>query len=150
MPTWTAWCDGSAVPNPGRMGLGVVLSSPAGERCAFSRSPQGVGCNNEAEARAVMLALAELKMRGAVDVVIHSDNSVVVAQLGGGTADGKGIAAPIARLQEVFDAARELAAGFERFRIDWLPRSRNAEADLLARAALGVGPKLRKAKHSRR
>lgn len=132
------------------MGLGVVLVSPDGTRHALSRASQDVGCNNDAELRAVMLALEELKVRGALHVRVYSDNSVVVAQLGGSFAGMDNVLAPIVRLAAAFDAARTLAATFEQFRIDWIPRSRNAEADALARSALGAGPKMRKPKHARR
>jgi ribonuclease HI len=125
------------------MGLGAVLVAPDGTRRTLSRSPQESGCNNEAELRALTMALEDLKRRDAIDVRVYSDSTLVVAQFGGG-------AEPVARLTEMFEAARMLAGGFERFRIDWIPRSRNAEADGLARAALGLGPKLRKEKHARR
>ena len=32
MNPWVAYCDGSAVPNPGRIGLGAVLTEPDGTR----------------------------------------------------------------------------------------------------------------------
>jgi ribonuclease HI len=47
----------------------------------------------------------------------------------------------VARLAALFDEARALMGRFERASVHWLPRHRNAEADALARAALGLGPK---------
>jgi ribonuclease HI len=135
---WTAWCDGSALPNPGRMGWGAVLIGPGDERHALSLSGgAAVGCNNEAELRAVMAALVELRTRGARAPVVHCDNSVVVAQLGG---DGGGPAVrPIARLAALFDEARALLRSFDGgARVVWVPAHRNAQADALARAALGL------------
>lgn len=146
MTTWTVWCDGSAIPNPGRMGLGAVVVAPDGSRHTLSQSPQDTGCNNEAELRAVTMALEALRARGATHAKVHSDNSIVVAQLGTGTGQA---AEPVARLAVMFDAARA-AATFESVELVWIPRSRNTEADMLARAALGVGPKQRKVKHARR
>jgi ribonuclease HI len=133
---WTAWCDGSALPNPGRMGWGAVIAGPDGERRTLSRSGGAmVGCNNEAELRAVMAALAELRALGARTASVHSDNSVVVAQLGrnGGT-----LVRPIARLAALFDEARALLRSFDDARVVWIPAHRNMEADALARAALGL------------
>ncbi len=144
---WTVWCDGSAIPNPGRMGLGAVLLAPDGSRHELSGSPQGTGCNNEAELRAVTLALEDLRARGAARVRVCSDNSIVVAQLRTCTADKR---APVTRLAEIFDEARALASTFEQVEMVWIPRSRNAQADALARAALGAKPKQRKAKHRHR
>ena len=82
---WTAWCDGSALPNPGRMGWGAVIAGPDGERRMLSLSGgAAAGCNNEAELRGVMAALAELRTLGARAARVHCDNSVVVASFGEG------------------------------------------------------------------
>ena len=133
---WKLWCDGSAVPNPGRMGLGAVLRSEGGEEHTISVLADGRGCNNEAELRALMAALRYLRQRGATVVVAHTDNSILVAQL------GKAEAPPIVRLAPLFDEARALLHSFAIHRLVWLPRQRNREADALARAALGLPPKL--------
>ena len=130
--TWTVHCDGSAVPNPGRMGIGVVMTDPSGRRHALSKATNAVGCNNEAEVRAVMAALHELKALQATSLQMYSDNSVLVEQL---TKVG---CKPIVRLAALFDEARSLLASFERAQLQWIPRHRNAEADALARAALGL------------
>lgn len=133
---WKAWCDGSALPNPGRMGWGVVLVGPGDERHTLSLSGgAAVGCNNEAELRAVMAALIELRARGAHAPVVCCDNSVVVAQLGGG--EGPAVR-PIARLAALFDEARALLRSIDGARVVWIPAHRNPEADALARAALGL------------
>lgn len=132
MNPWVAYCDGSAVPNPGRIGLGVVLTEPDGTRHTMSEASPERGCNNEAELRALLATLRELKSRGAGALRIHCDNSVVVEQVGSSTAK------PIARLASLFDEARALLDSFEQATLTWIPRHRNAEADALARAALGL------------
>ncbi len=132
---WVVHCDGSAMPNPGRMGLGVVLCAPDGARHTFAQATHTTGCNNEAELRALLLALAELQARGASALQVHSDSSIVVEQLGGTPV------VPIARLQDLFDQARRLLQTFGPVQLQWIPRHRNAEADALARAALGLAPK---------
>jgi ribonuclease HI len=146
---WTVHCDGTALPNPGRIGIGAVLTAPDGTRHTLSQATGTHGCNNEAEARALIAALQMLQNLGAENAVlnIHSDSSVLVAQLGG--------AAPIVRLTQVFDEARQLLQQFGDVHLDWVPRHRNSEADALARAALGLpskaGVKPRpKKRHSRR
>jgi ribonuclease HI len=133
--TWRIHCDGSAVPNPGRMGLGAVLIEPDGTPHTLSIVPPHRGCNNEAELRAVMAALHEARAHGATTLRIHTDNSTLVAQLGGQRAPA------IARLAALFDEARALLAGFGSVSLEWIPRHRNGEADALARAALGMAPK---------
>lgn len=132
---WTVHCDGSAVPNPGRMGLGAVLVAPDGTRHALSRATHSIGCNNEAELRALTDALLAARAQGASAVQVYSDNSILVEQLGGRAVK------PIERLADLFDAARVLLASFDRVALHWIPRHRNAEADALARAALGMAPK---------
>ena len=133
---WVVHCDGSAQPNPGRMGLGAVLVAPDGSRHALSEMAPDRGCNNEAELRALMAALQHLVSHGATAARFYSDNSILVEQLSG-SAD----APPVARLAPLFDEARGLLAQLEQGSVHWLPRHRNAEADVLARAALGLVPK---------
>lgn len=129
---WLIYCDGSALPNPGRMGLGAVWTTPDGARHTLSQVAPGYGCNNEAEVRALMAALRALKLQAADDLRVHCDNSIVVEQVGSSTAK------PIARLAALFDEARALFHTFEQARLVWIPQHRNAEADALARAALGM------------
>ena len=67
--------------------------------------------------------------------MVYSDSSILVEQLGGTPV------APIARLQDLFDEARTQLQSFAAVSLQWIPRHRNAEADALARAALGCAPK---------
>ncbi|MGJ7532051.1 MULTISPECIES: ribonuclease HI family protein [unclassified Variovorax] len=132
---WTVYCDGSAMPNPGRMGIGAVITAPDGTRHTLSQATHATGCNNEAELRALTLALQDLRERGATAVRAYSDNSILVEQLGPTGAK------PIERLADLFDDARALLGSFDDVRVQWIPRHRNGEADALARAALGFAPK---------
>ena len=121
------------------MGLGAVLTGPDGTvQHQISDATTFTGCNNEAELRALMLALQWLAQQGIVrstQVHVFSDNSVLVEQLGGHPR------APIARLATLFDEAREALRQFPQARVQWIPRHRNGTADTLARAALGLAPK---------
>ena len=136
---WIIYCDGSAMPNPGRMGLGVVLCAPDGTCHTLAQATHTTGCNNEAELRALMLALGELQARGATALRVYSDSSILVEQLVEQL--GGKVAPPIARLNDLFDEARTLLQSFAQVSLQWIPRHRNAEADALARAALGCAPK---------
>ncbi|MDQ7988292.1 MAG: ribonuclease HI family protein [Candidatus Dactylopiibacterium sp.] len=132
---WQAWSDGCASPNPGRIGLGGILLAPDGTRHHISeRAPHG-GCNNEAEARALLATLRHALALGARAIHAHSDSDVVVrlAQTASST--------EAARLAPLLDELRGTIAEFARFRLDWLPQHRNTEADGLARAALGLPPR---------
>lgn len=132
MNAWIAYCDGTALPNPGRIGLGAVMTAPDGTRHSLSQTTRAQGCNNEAEARALLATLQELQRQGAATLRVHCDNSVVVEQVGGGAAR------PIPRLADLFAEVRALLASFDQAELVWIPRHRNGEADALARAALGL------------
>jgi ribonuclease HI len=137
---WQVHCDGSAVPNPGRMAVGAVITGPAGQAHTLSRALHAVGCNNEAELRALMAALAEAQALGARQVQLFTDNSILVEQLRARD-DGEWPVRPIARLEALFCEALSLIQCFDEVRLTWVPRHRNAQADALARAALGLAPK---------
>jgi ribonuclease HI len=134
-PPWTIYADGSAVPNPGRMGLGAVLVAPDGTRHVLSIATDARGCNNEAEARALMAALRDAQARGATALQIYSDSSLLVAQLGAVNEP------PVLRLAALYEEVRALLATFTHASLHWIPRHRNGEADTLARAALDLPPK---------
>ena len=135
---WVIHCDGSAWPNPGRMGLGAVLTGPDGAvRHHICEATTFTGCNNEAELRALLLALQWLAQQGlatSAAVNVFSDSSVLVEQLGADPA------APIARLAPLLEEARRVLQTFHHVRLQWIPRHRNGAADTLARAALGLAP----------
>ncbi len=135
MPPWLIHCDGSAMPNPGRMGLGAVLVAPDGTRYTLSQATGERGCNNEAELRALMAALHAARTHGATVLRVFSDSTILVEQL------GETASRPIARLAQLFDEARALLRSFDAATLTWIPRHRNGEADALARAALGFAPK---------
>lgn len=118
------------------MGLGAVLTAPDGTRHTLSLPAGDRGCNNEAELRALMAALQLARQHGASELVVHCDNSVVVQQLSGTAVE------PFLRLAPLFDEVRAELRSFASARLVWIPRHRNREADALARAAVGLMPKV--------
>ena len=72
---WVIHCDGSAIPNPGRMGLGATLLAPDGQQHNLSHTSSLVGCNNEAELRALMAALQQAHALGARAIAVRSDKT---------------------------------------------------------------------------
>lgn len=137
---WVVHCDGSAVPNPGRMGLGAVLVGPDGTvQHHISEVTTFTGCNNEAELRALMRALQWLVQQvdaASITLQVVSDSRVLVEHLSAPAV------APIARLAPLFDEARSVLQQFAQVDLQWVPRHRNGAADTLARAALGLAPKV--------
>lgn len=132
---WVIYCDGSAVPNPGRMGMGAILSAPDGACHTLSQLAPTKGCNNEAELRALMAALGQARAHGAGALMIYCDSRLLVDQLGATPGP------PVVRLAALFEQVSAWLESFEHVQLQWIPRQRNAQADALARAALGMPPR---------
>lgn len=119
---WRAWFDGSAHPNPGRCGIGGLLTGPDGERIEISRAA-GHGNSSEAEYRALIAVLAAAVGCASHGLTIYGDSQVVVE-------DMKGAGAPA--LAEYRSAAHMLLAQLEGVSLRWIPRHRNGQADALS------------------
>jgi ribonuclease HI len=141
---WTGWCDGSAVPNPGKMAVGGVLQGPDLAEHRFSFALGRSGCNNEAEA-AALLALLQLAARLAVRrLVVWSDSDVVVRVAPDAASQ------EAQRLAPLFAEIRLAMRAFEALELRWLPQHRNLIADALSRQALGLVPRPAAARPKRR
>lgn len=112
----------------------MLLQSPAGERREHSATVPGHGCNNEAELHALCLALELARAADARRVSLRGDSDVAVRYV---TGAGR---TSVARLLPLIMRAREGLAGFDAASLVWVPRHRNADADRLARQALGLPP----------
>ncbi len=132
---WHIWFDGSACPNPGRIGLGVLVVGPEGQRREYSGVAAQGGCNNEAELLALGKALEMARESGARHVLLQGDSDFVVRHVNGlDTTE-------VIRLREIILRTRDLMSGFSECRLAWIPRHRNRDADRLSRAALGLPDK---------
>jgi len=129
---WQAWFDGAALPNPGRIGVGVVLLSPDGLRSEKSVLTGGSGCNNEAELHALAMALEMASTAGARRLLLRGDSDVALRYVRGPDSTR------IARLLALVARTRELLKRFDEVQLVWVPRHRNAAADRLSRQALGL------------
>lgn len=144
---WQAWFDGSARPNPGALGIGVVLLSPLAQRYEKSERLAGSGCNNEAELHALCAVLELACGAGARRLQVRGDSDVAIRYVLG--PDSTAIAPLLALVAQ----AREWLARFDEVQLLWIPRHRNGDADRLARQALGLPDKpadVRKVKRRRR
>jgi ribonuclease HI len=122
---WVGWFDGSALPNPGRIAIGALLTGPAGERIEISRR-DGYGNSGEAEYAALLALLeAALPLAPAL-LVIHGDSRVIIDDLHLAEADGA------AGLETQRAQARALLAQLPSVTLRWVPRHRNSAADRLA------------------
>jgi ribonuclease HI len=134
---WRGWFDGSAHPNPGRIGIGALLCGPAGERIEISRRA-GHGNSGEAEYLALGALLEAALRNGATGLVIYGDSQVVVNDVNLGaqavvTGRGaKGLEAHRARTVELMAALAALG----QVSLRWVPRHRNGDADRLSQQAI--------------
>jgi ribonuclease HI len=144
---WQGWFDGSARPNPGDIGIGVVLLAPDARRFAKSERLSGSGCNNEAELQALCALFEMACAAGARRLQVRGDSDVAIRYVGGPEATA------IEPLRTLVIRAREWIARFEEVQLSWIPQQRNGEADRLSRQALGLPDRpaiVRKAKRNRR
>jgi ribonuclease HI len=125
------------------LGVGIVLVAPDGTRHELSRALDVRGCNNEAEARAVVVALDEAARLSARALRLHSDSAVVVDELLG----RRRTAVP--RLRAVFDEVATRRGQFAHVDVALVSRRDNGDADRLARAALGLGVKVTRSRWRR-
>lgn len=143
--SWQAWFDGSAHPNPGKIGIGGVLISPDGQRIEISqRMPDGD--NNEAEfhalqsvlIRALELGVDQLRVWGDSRVVIDAINNAAhgVASAGMQKQNSTVPHFPSGILQNHFLQSLALASQFKELHLQWIPREKNVIADALSQAAI--------------
>jgi ribonuclease HI len=94
----------------------------------------GPATHNVAEYRALINGLKLARAHGIEHIRVYTDSELVVDQVNGVRKVKE------ARLRELHECSSGLCAGFKSFRISWVPREWNAEADQLVRAALAGIP----------
>lgn len=127
------YCDGGARGNPGPGGVGVVVKNSRGEKLFSLSRTIGRVTNNEAEYKAVILMLSELKQKHLVfeHAYVHLDSRLVVEQLNGVFR----VKEP--RLRALLLEVRTLEAELGKPVVyKAIPRAQNQEADLLVNQAL--------------
>jgi ribonuclease HI len=129
--TWLGWFDGSAQPNPGRIGIGARLQGPEGAVLEISRHA-GHGNSGEAEYLALIALLEAALPQRPPALVIHGDSRVVIDDML--TRGDKGAAG----LEDYRQRARELMAQLPGVTLCWVPRHRNGHADRLSQQARAV------------
>ena len=120
------------MPNPGKIGIGVLLVAPDGRREEKSFLLNCTGCNNEAELHALCAALETAAAAGAQKLLLRGDSDVALRYVRG--PDNT----QIARLCLLVAAARDGLRRFDEVQLLWIPRHRNRDADRLSRQALGL------------
>ena len=138
---WQLWFDGAALPNPGRIGIGVLLVSPTGERFERACLPGAAGCSNEAELRALIYGLELARSCGASTLQVFGDSDFAIRAAQESAAHR---VTEISRLRELIEPLQQLLAEYRliceegAISVRWVPRHRNSEADRLSRRAFGL------------
>jgi ribonuclease HI len=122
--------DGGARGNPGPAAIGVVISAPDGALVEEVAEPIGVATNNVAEYRALLRGLERAAELGATELELINDSELVARQL---TGQYK-VKHPA--MKPLYEQAMRALRHFESWRIRSVPRSENAQADLLVNQAL--------------
>ena len=125
---WLAWFDGSAHPNPGRIGIGGLISAPDGKRVAICRSA-GHGNSSEAEYLALIAVLEAALVLNPLHLTVYGDSQVVIDDVNRRTQAGA------ASLGPQRARTRELMAQLAKVELRWIPRHRNGAADQLSQQA---------------
>lgn len=121
---WLAWFDGSALPNPGRIGIGALLKSPHGDVLEISAAA-GQGDSSKAEYLALISVLEAALNRKAETLVIYGDSRVVIDDVKS-RPGALALASHAAQARRLIDAIGDV-------RLHWIPRAKNVSADALSR-----------------
>jgi ribonuclease HI len=128
MSELVAHIDGGSHGNPGPSGIGVIIEDTAGKKVKIAKWI-GVQDNNVAEYVALMEALQCAISLKATSLHVYSDSQVMVRQMNGQ------YACQSTRLYSLNWTCRKLARSLN-FRITYISREENTEANDLARRAV--------------
>jgi len=124
--------DGCAVPNPGEMGIGVVVWNDDDEKILELSEKVGQGTNNRAEYHALIRGMEELSKQYSGILLVLGDSQLVINQLNGQWRVKKEDLVPL------FEKVLELEKKFEKVSFQWVDREENKEADKLSAMAVGI------------
>jgi ribonuclease HI len=122
--------DGASRGNPGHAAAGVVVETPEGELVAQGKRYLGVMTNNQAEYRALILALKAVAHYHPARVSVYMDSELVVKQMTGVYKVNDG------PLKDLWDEACALVAALPAVTFTHVLRGANTQADRLANEAL--------------
>jgi ribonuclease HI len=124
------YVDGGARGNPGPSGIGVVITDREGNELARGNDYIGVGTNNAAEYRALLLGLERARALGAREVEIVNDSELVARQVAGQ------YRVKSEDLRPLHAHAMQALEAFEHWSIRSVPRAQNELADALVNEAI--------------
>ena len=116
----------------GRAAIGALLRTRRLVTVAQISKEIGPATHNVAEYQGLIEGLKLARENGIQRIRVYMDSEIVVDQVNGVSAVRQ------AHLSELHKEARGLVTQFKSFRISWVPRELNAEADRLVNDALGA------------
>lgn len=123
------YSDGASKGNPGDAGAGFVVMSADGRALKQGARYLGKSTNNIAEYVGAIMGLECADELGARDVLLRADSELMVKQLTGVyRVKNPG-------LKPLYERLMKLIERFDNFRVEHVPRARNADADRLASEA---------------
>lgn len=128
------YCDGACSGNPGKSGIGVVITISGGdtgsdaiERHYRISESIGTATNNIAEYSALIRGLEKARSLGIKRLNVFLDSELIVRQMNGM------YKVKNQNLMPLWNRARDILASFDRYTITHVRREMNQEADSLAR-----------------
>ena len=123
--------DGAAVPNPGNIGIGVVLIENNSIIEKISQKLPDIGTNNVAEYTALLRGINKALELGWSNVIIEGDSMLVINQVNGKWKIHKD------HLRILCSNVQKELLNFGSYKLNWIPREKNSIADELAVKAIG-------------
>lgn len=126
---FSIYVDGAARGNPGDAGIGVLIIDSENDRQEIKKF-LGKRTNNQAEYTALITALETFKDPGGKSITVYTDSQLVANQINGNWK----VKHP--DIRKLHKKARDLIENFDSFRIIYIPREQNTEADRLANQSI--------------
>ncbi len=126
----TAYIDGASVGNPGKAGVGYLLYK--NQKLIQKESIYlGIQSNNFAEYMALIMALSDILARGQKSCHIYSDSRLICEQIKGN------FKVKHQNILPLYALAKKMISYINTFKIEYIGREKNKEADKLAKEATG-------------
>ncbi|XP_061344859.1 uncharacterized protein LOC133290760 [Gastrolobium bilobum] len=129
---WKVYVDGSSNAKGNR--ARIILESPEGVSIEHSLYLNFPTSNNQAEYKALIAELIQVKEHGTNKVKVFSDSQLVTSQI-----DGKYQAkGPL--LMKYLNKVKEIITEYEEVKITHIPRGKNSSANILSKLASTKNP----------
>ncbi len=128
-----AHTDGASRGNPGPAAAGFILINPDGTQLQAKAFFLGRNTNNVAEYTGIVKALEAAIEVGAKRLTVFSDSELLVKQINGE------YKVKSEQIRPLFQQAVELLGRFENWKVQYVSREKNKEADKLVNQALNLG-----------